>query len=373
MKIAVTGADGFLGWHTRCALKARGTFEVVALSRDVVADDRRLPDALQGTDAVLHLAGVNRADPDALREDNLLLAQRLTSSLDRVSARPVIIYANSIQSGNGTPFGDGKQAAAEHLASWGQASGASVADVHLPNLFGEHGRPHYNSVVATSCYELARGGEPTIQEDREIPLLHVQDAVDDLLALTEQGSSRSVTLSGLPMTVSALLDRLRGFRDLYATADIPDLVDPFDLSLFNTYRSFCFPDRFPLYPPLRSDARGDLFECVRAHGGQTQVFCSSTNPGFTRGEHFHRRKVERFLVLRGTAEIALRRLFDDTVIRFEVTGERPAIIDMPTLWAHSITNTGPDELMTFFWAHEIMDPGNSDTFPERVELAGVPA
>jgi UDP-2-acetamido-2,6-beta-L-arabino-hexul-4-ose reductase len=66
-------------------------------------------------------------------------------------------------------------------------------------------------------------------------------------------------------------------------------------------------------------------------------------------------------------------LFDDTVIRFEVTGERPAIIDMPTLWSHSITNTGPDELMTLFWAHEIWDPQNSDTFPERVELAGVPA
>jgi len=373
MRIAVTGSNGFLGWHARCALRARGIQEVVAIGRDVMANDRRMSAALQGVDAVLHLAGVNRADPEDLRVENLSLAQRLTFSLDQAGARPVVIYANSIQTGNGTPFGDGKQAAADHLNAWSDAGGGPVADVHLPNLFGEHGRPHYNSVVATFCHELAQGGDPTIHEDREIPLLHVQDAVDDLLALAKEGQSGTTMPGGRLMTVSALLDRLSGFRDLYATGDLPDLVDHFDVSLFNTYRSFCFPDLFPIEPPIRSDPRGNLFECVRGRGGQTHVFCSSTNPGFTRGQHFHLRKVERFLVLRGTAEIALRRLFHDEVIRFEVTGDRPAIVDMPTMWAHSITNTGSDELMTLFWANEILDPQNSDTFPEQVVHAAVPA
>jgi UDP-2-acetamido-2,6-beta-L-arabino-hexul-4-ose reductase len=173
---------------------------------------------------------------------------------------------------------------------------------------------------------------------------------------------------GRPTTISALLDILTCYRDLYATAEIPDLTDSFNLSLFNTYRSFCFPDHFPVSVPVRSDPRGDLFESVRAHGGRTQVFCSATNPGFTRGEHFHLRKVERFLVLKGTAEIKLRRLFDATVIRFEVSGKNPEIVDMPTMWAHSITNTGSDELFTLFWAHEIFDPERPDTFPEPVEL-----
>lgn len=103
------------------------------------------------------------------------------------------------------------------------------------------------------------------------------------------------------------------------------------------------------------------------------MFSSSTKPGFTRGDHFHLRKLERFLVLRGTAEITLRRLFDDNVIRFEVTGECPAIVDMPTLWTHSITNTGTDELITLFWANELLDPQNPDTFPEHVKLTEVSA
>lgn len=368
MKIAVTGADGFLGWHARCALKARAADEVVTISRQVMIDERSLSIRLEGVDAVLHLAGTNRADPAALRKENLSAAERLTTSLDLAGERPVVVYANSIQCGNGTPFGDGKQAAAEHLDSWGRASGAAVVDVRLPNLFGEHGRPHYNSVVATFCHQLAQGQEPSIQEDREIPLLHVQDAVDTMLTAAEERRPGTVTPLGQLIKVSALLARLRGFRDLYATGDVPDITDTLDLSLFNTYRSFCFPNHFPIQPPLREDPRGSLFECVRGYGSQAQVFCSSTYPGLTRGQHFHLRKVERFVVLRGAAVIALRRLFDNKVIRFQVTGEYPSIVDMPTMWAHSITNVGNGELMTLFWANRILDPRSPDTFPERVEI-----
>ena len=67
--------------------------------------------------------------------------------------------------------------------------------------------------------------------------------------------------------------------------------------------------------------------------------------------------------------IALRRLFDKEVIRFDVVGGTPAIIDMPTMWTHSITNIGTDDLLTLFWADEILDPEHSDTYPEPVELA----
>ena len=43
-----------------------------------------------------------------------------------------------------------------------------------------------------------------------------------------------------------------------------------------------------------------------------------------------------------------------------------AIIDMPTMWVHSITNTGQDELITLFYADEIYDPATPDTYPEEV-------
>jgi len=44
----------------------------------------------------------------------------------------------------------------------------------------------------------------------------------------------------------------------------------------------------------------------------------------------------------------------------------PAIVDMPTHWVHSITNTGTEPLVTLFFADEVYDPANPDTIPEDV-------
>jgi len=366
----MTGASGFLGWHARCALQARGTAEAAPIDRETFGDPNRLRHAIEGADGVLHLAGVNRPPDDRLLDDNVWLAERLTEALDAAEGRPVVVYANSTQTGSPTRFGQTKQAAADHLAAWGKRTGAKVADVRLPNLFGEHGQPHYNSVVATFCYELARGGEPKILEDRTLSLLHVQDAVDVMLDLVAHPQSGAITPAGREMKVSQILEKLRGFHDLYAAGDFPNLADPLDRSLFNTYRSFCFPAQYPIYPKVKTDDRGFLFESVRSMGGASQVFSSVTRPGVTRGNHFHLHKVERFLVLSGSAVIALRRLFAESVIQFDVSGEKPAIVDMPTMWTHSITNTGADDLLTLFWADEILSPERPDTFAEPVQLAG---
>ena len=137
------------------------------------------------------------------------------------------------------------------------------------------------------------------------------------------------------------------------------------MSLFSTYRSHCFPGR-PVALTRWTDRRGLLVEAVRAHGGGGQTFVSSTEPRMTRGEHYHLSKVERFVVLRGEAEIRLRRLLHDEVTRVRVSGSRPVAIDMPAMWVHSITNTGDRELLTLFWSHELFDPERPDTYSEPV-------
>ena len=73
---------------------------------------------------------------------------------------------------------------------------------------------------------------------------------------------------------------------------------------------------------------------------------------------------------RGTAEIALRRVLTDEVVRFKVDGDTPALLDMPTLWVHNIRNTGDTELVTLFWSDQLFDPEHPDTFRESVEGAG---
>jgi UDP-2-acetamido-2,6-beta-L-arabino-hexul-4-ose reductase len=94
MKVALTGAAGFLGWHVRCALKARGGHEVRPVDRAEWAEPARLDAALAGADAVLHLAGANRGEPAAVRADNERLAAELTAALDRVAGTPVVVFAD---------------------------------------------------------------------------------------------------------------------------------------------------------------------------------------------------------------------------------------------------------------------------------------
>ena len=85
-----------------------------------------------------------------------------------------------------------------------------------------------------------------------------------------------------------------------------------------------------------------------------------------RGNHFHRRKFERFAVVSGEAIIRLRRLFTSEILEFPVTGERPTWVDMPTFYTHSIENVGKGSLLTLFWSDEIFDPENPDTYFEKV-------
>lgn len=361
MKVLLTGAAGFLGWHTRARLKALTDHEVVAVDRDEWPD---LATYARGADAIVHLAGVNRGSDAEVLADNVELARRVAEAAESSGSAPRIVYANSIQAGNGTPYGTGKAAAADVLADAAGALGAHFVDVRLPNLFGEHGRPRYNSFVATFVDAVVRGEVPQIA-DRPVDLLHAQGAAQTLIdALSTD--ARRLDPDGTPTTVLGVYEMLRHFNELYATGDIPPLGSALEVDLFNTLRAARFPQRYPIDLVQRSDARGDLVEVVRSHGGQGQTFVSTTHPGVTRGEHFHLRKVERFVVVGGEARISLRRLFTDQVVSFDVSGSAPAVVDMPTMWVHNITNTGTTDLTTLFWTNELFDPAAPDTFAEPV-------
>jgi UDP-2-acetamido-2,6-beta-L-arabino-hexul-4-ose reductase len=366
-RIAVTGPDGFVAWHTRCAARARWGGDLIGLGFEEFDRPELLDAALAETDAVIHLAGINRAhDPAEVEQVNPWLAQQLVSSLERLGRPIPVIYGNSIHALGDSVFGVAKRRAAEIIKAWGAESGAPVMDVLMPNLFGEQGVPNYNSVVATFCHALARGETPAVVDDKPLPLLHVGAAVDRLLDLAVSPEPGQVVLGGRTTWVSELAEQLAAIADDYRSGRLPDLSDPFTKALFNTYRSATFPAHSPIHPAPSDDPRGRLVEAVKGLGGQAQVFYSTTNPGCARGNHWHRHKVERFLVISGSGEIRLRKMFSSEVVTFPVSGDRPAIVDMPTHWVHSITNTCDEPLVTLFFADEVYDPANPDTIPEDV-------
>lgn len=361
--IAMTGGRGFLGWHTRAALYEKG-IEASLVPVGENFDSSQAKQAINGAEKLIHIAGINRAEDDEIREGNLLFARQLVDTLLTVENPPkVIVYADSTQAGNGSVYGEAKLAAGEILREAAEKLGAEFVDVRLPNLFGEHGRPFYNAVTATFCHLLVKGGTPTVENDKELTLLHAQDAADLLIGNRELEHQEKLEQKE---TVSGLLEKLKEIDRIYRRGEIPDISDQFMRNLFNTYRSYVFMSR-PEFPLIKhADARGSFSEIIRTHGGTGQTSFSTTVPGVLRGGHYHRRKVERFLVLSGKARISLRQMFTDEVLHFDVTGDGPVAIDMPTMWTHSIENTGDEALLTNFWTDDHFDPDNPDTIVEAV-------
>ena len=361
--IALTGAHGFLGWHTRCAAHSMGL-----QSRPIrVGDsftDVGASEAISGSERLIHIAGVNRAGPGEVRDGNVQFAAQVVEGLRKAEQPPpIVVFANSVQAGNGSEYGDAKARASEMLRRGAEAVGAEFVDVRLPNLFGEHGRAFYNSVVATFCHQLVHDQPPTVEEDRELSLLHAQNAAELLLGKSDV---RNIEERTEHVSVSGVLRRLEGVSDCYAQGEIPDVSTPFNRDLFNTYRAASFDVRPSILLTRRADARGSFFEIVRSRGGEGQSSFSTTVPGVTRGNHYHRRKIERFTVLAGEAVISLRKLFKSESLELHVSGESPVAVDIPTMWAHNITNVGRAELFTSFWSNERFDPERADTIPEAI-------
>lgn len=362
-RVALTGAGGFLGWHIRAALLEVGAVpEAIPAGSDFAPGDAVA--SLEGAGRMIHAAGVNRGSEEEVRDGNIWFAEQIAEALVRAENPPgVVVFANSSQAGNGSVYGESKARAADVLAEAAQRVGAEFIDVRLPNLFGEHGRPFYNSVTATFSHLLAGGRQPQVEKDRELTLMHAQNAAD---ALTGAVPISDMVGQQERETVSGLLRRLTTFAQRYAQGQIPDITSAFDRDLFNTYRSYVTDHQVAIPLVAQKDPRGSFFEVIRTHGGCGQFSFSTTVPGISRGDHFHRRKVERFTVLTGRARISMRRLFTPEVIELDVTGDEPMAIDMPTMWAHRIKNTGSEPLFTSFWTNDLFDPLTPDTITEVV-------
>ena len=167
--------------------------------------------------------------------------------------------------------------------------------------------------------------------------------------------------------VSEVLSLLKKYKTEYQDkGEIPLINNPFELNLFNTFRSYMdIANHFPIKFEQHTDPRGSFVEVIRLGVGG-QVSFSTTVPGITRGNHFHTRKIERFAVIKGKALIQLRKIGTEEVLDFYLDGNEPAYVDMPIWYTHNIKNIGDEVLYTNFWINEPYNEDDADTYFEEV-------
>lgn len=368
MQVGITGATGFLGWHVRARLMAEGV-RTVGADRATMADPDALDEFVRSSDCLVHLAGVNRAASDAeIEAGNRDLADRLAAALDRTKSTAPLVFSNSIQNDRDNAYGRSKRYAASLLADNSRRRNAPFLDLVLPHVFGEFGRPNYNSAVATFAHAMATGDEADVNRSGQLELVHAQAVAARVLEFVRRPAGGCERLRGRPTNVGDVWDLLERHHARYVEQQtVPAFADEFELRIFNTFRAQLFLNgHYPIAMTPHRDERGFFAELMRADGlGQTSI--STSGPGILRGDHFHFEKVERFVVVDGHAEIKLRRVLTDDIQTFEVSGDVPVAIDMPTLTTHNIRNVGSGVLTTVFWAGDHFDPANTDTFVDPVE------
>jgi len=351
MKVAITGEKGFLGYHLTQHLKFVKNYEVVELGRDFLSNLYKVSQC----DWLIHAAGVNRG-LDVSRS-NIELTQALISKLDELNIKINIAFTSSTQEDLDNEYGYSKKECARLLQKHCIKTDTFFISHKIPNLFGPFGRPNYNSVVATFCYNLANGITSSYNSNT-VNLCYVLDAVEVISEFKP-----SLEFPTFTITVSELLKTLEGQYENYKYGIIPSVVSKFDLNLFNTLRSY-----MPPYHKLTRhvDDRGYLIELLKCTESQNQVFFSSTNPGIVRGNHFHFGKIERFCVVKGRAKIDMRKVGTTEKLTYIVEDNDNVVVDMPVMYTHNLTNIGEAELVCVFWVNEIFNTGKPDTFFEQV-------
>lgn len=115
---------------------------------------------------------------------------------------------------------------------------------------------------------------------------------------------------------------------------------------------------------VEKDSRGSLVEAYKMPN-DGQVFYVIANPNESRGNHYHSRKTEKFLVIYGSATMQVKNRETGDVMKAEVSGFKPMRITVAPNHTHSITAS--DEGAIFLvWCDEIFNEKDADTFPEEI-------
>ncbi|NLB56330.1 MAG: capsular polysaccharide biosynthesis protein CapF [Lentisphaerae bacterium] len=392
MNIFITGAKGFVGKNLIEALKSINegkdkTHPELKISDlylyDIDSDPAELDEYCAKADFVFNLAGVNRPkDPGEFMAGNFGFASILLDTLKKHKNTCPVMLSSSIQASlegryAGSEYGKSKRAGEELFFNYAKETGAKVLVYRFPNLFGKWCRPNYNSAIATFCYNIANDlpiqvNDPSVQMD----VVYIDDLVDEMLRALNGNETKNGVYCTVPVhyetTLGFIADAIKSFPELRASLGVADFTDPLILKLYSTWLSYLPADKFIYDLKMNCDARGSFTEIIRTPDrGQFSVNISK--PGIEKGNHWHLSKNEKFVVVKGTGLIRLRKIGKDEngceypVIEFKVSGDRIQVVEMIPGYTHSITNLSKTEdLVTFMWASECFNPDKPDTFFERV-------
>lgn len=372
MRIGVTGTKGFLGSSIKRFFLTKNSVEILEINRNDWENEEKLDNFVKSVDVIVHTSGVNRLnDKDNTYSINIELTKKLIKHLEKNDSNPILIYTSSIQETNGSDYGNSKLESRYLLEDYCKRKKIYFFSLLIPNLFGPFCKPNYNSFIATFCYNVINNHRLEVFKNSEVSLVYVYDCVERIydIILNKDKYESMVRFEDLSnkSSIETIKNKIVNFKVTYfEKGQIVSFKDDFELKLFITFQSYIdFSKHFPFGLKNNIDYRGNFVELFRnVDGGQFSF--SNTKKQIKRGEHFHTRKIERFFVVRGKAEIEFREVLSNNKYTFLLDGDTPSFVDMPPWYTHSIKNIGDEDLVTIFYISEAYEQKDPDTFFYKV-------
>ena len=248
MKLLITGGAGFVGSNLIARLEELGGYEIVVLDNEVlgsreaiadcdiefrhgdIRDAETLEAALEGVDAVVHLAADTRVIPsisepkfnfDVNVGGSLVVLEAMrrlgVNKIVNASTGGAIIGAAEPPVNEGmvaaplSPYGASKLAVEGYCSAYAASYGMRAASLRFSNVYGPRSW-HKGSVIALFIKQILRGETLTVYGDgaQTRDYVHARDLSDGIVAALQSGTSGPIQLgTGIGTPLNTIIDMLR--------------------------------------------------------------------------------------------------------------------------------------------------------------------
>lgn len=110
------------------------------------------------------------------------------------------------------------------------------------------------------------------------------------------------------------------------------------------------------------DKRGKLYEVTRAIPSFKHMFVATINPGFSRGNHFHKRKTEWILAMDGKVEVVLIDALTKEESRVILDARNSQMLEIAPNLLVRVFNPTPMKATILAIFDEVFDPSDPDVW-----------
>ena len=186
-----------------------------------------------------------------------------------------------------------------------------------------------------------------------LDLVYIDDVISSFLEKINTKNSKDITKDSFynikpvfKKSLGEIMKLLSDFKNNRYSLIVPNVGSGFERALYATYLSYININDFKYEIKCHSDSRGTFYEMLKLFP-VVNFRLSTTEPGITRGNHYHHTKNEKFLVVKGKGQLEYRNILTNEKKTYYVSDKKMEIIEMIPGYTHNIKNIGDENDFAF--------------------------